>query len=100
PICKFFVRGMCSKGYQCRFRHDQIYPESLESQVTPLTMKPCKYFVEGACTMGDSCLFSHDIVVQSQGRWQTRRDYPRTASACRYFAQGNCRKGGSCTFLH
>lgn len=49
-LCKFFLKGLCNRGYECTFSHS-------------LQAKPpaCKFFLSlQGCRKGDSCSFSHD----------------------------------------
>jgi hypothetical protein len=49
-ICKFFVKGNCRNGNECKFVHDKNI---------------CRfYFLGGYCKRGDECLFSHDFTIK------------------------------------
>ena len=49
-ICKFFVKGNCRNGNECKFVHDKNI---------------CRfYFLRGYCKRGNVCLFSHDFTLK------------------------------------
>lgn len=51
-LCKFFMKGLCSRGNECAFSH------SLQAKAPT-----CKFFLSlQGCRNGDSCPFSHDRV--------------------------------------
>jgi len=53
-ICKFFVKGNCRNGNECKFVHDKNI---------------CRfYFLGGYCKRGDECLFSHDFTIKGVGK--------------------------------
>ena len=48
-ICKFFLKGECNHGENCKFTHDKTI---------------CKnYFFDGRCKHGDKCRFKHNITL-------------------------------------
>lgn len=55
PVCKFHVRGACSRGDACRFSHETTtMPRQHRSQIQ------CRFFARGHCEKGNTCKFSHD----------------------------------------
>jgi len=51
PVCKFFQRGMCTKGSRCAFKH--TYSISEKDQVL------CSHNIQGACRYGKYCQLIH-----------------------------------------
>lgn len=73
--CQFFLKGLCKKGEDCKYRHD------IEQK--PLSQL-CKFHLTGGCS-NKACLFLHDTTK-----------YP-----CRYlYVTGRCDKGLECCFSH
>jgi hypothetical protein len=73
-LCSFFLRGNCSKGSACTFKH--------------ISKEACRDFAKGSCTRGDSCNYNHNQqITDPQQRYQqnTYRQLPPTnASNQRY----------------
>jgi cleavage and polyadenylation specificity factor subunit 4 len=77
-ICKFFLKGSCSKGANCQFRHTRIHSE--RSIV-------CKHWLRALCKKGNSCEFLH------------RYDLSRMPE-CFFFSKfGEC-SNPECMYLH
>ncbi|XP_065842102.1 uncharacterized protein [Oscarella lobularis] len=47
--CKFFLKGNCRYGRDCKFLHDDAKPH-----------KTCNFFLKGTCRNGPDCKFLHD----------------------------------------
>lgn len=47
--CKFFLKGHCRYGRDCKFLHGDAKPH-----------KTCNYFLKGTCRNGPDCKFLHD----------------------------------------
>ena len=52
--CKFFLRGNCRFGNQCRFKHPYTNDSEKQTEI-------CVFFQRGYCRYGNSCHFRHDI---------------------------------------
>ncbi|KAJ3119059.1 hypothetical protein HDU96_003234 [Phlyctochytrium bullatum] len=49
--CRFFLKGSCRNGDQCRFRHER-----------PTVL--CRNMLQhGSCRFGDGCMFLHDVAA-------------------------------------
>eukprot|EP00439_Symbiodinium_sp_Y106_P024746 s1287_g3.t1 len=62
PICRFFIRGTCSNGAACRFRHED--PANV----------PCRFFARGACSRGKECLYLHAQVPAKPPQFSQHED--------------------------
>lgn len=61
-VCKFFRKGKCKYGDECRFIHNNHVEEK--------TSSACKFFVRGNCKYGDGCRFIHNNLVKE------KKDFP------------------------
>jgi hypothetical protein len=57
-ICKFFLKGKCKYGDECRFIHNNPVEEK--------TSSACKFFVRGNCKYGYGCRFIHNNLVKGK----------------------------------
>jgi hypothetical protein len=58
-MCKFFLRGECTKGSQCKFAHDS---SGLKNRPNLFRTSLCMAFERsGHCKMGDACKYAHGI---------------------------------------
>mmetsp|Transcript_26825 Transcript_26825/g.48341 ORF Transcript_26825/g.48341 Transcript_26825/m.48341 type:complete len:233 (+) Transcript_26825:1615-2313(+) len=74
-ICKFFLKGECSRGSHCYFLHEVVSDRLPECRNQRL---------EGFCTVED-CKFRHEV---------------REAKECLYYRMGYCPSGKVCPFRH
>ncbi|KIO18494.1 hypothetical protein M407DRAFT_31843 [Tulasnella calospora MUT 4182] len=74
--CRFYAKGKCTAGDQCRWSHDPSMMEELEQpepsvkpgfKVVPASYRtlPCARFQLGHCFYGDDCNFIHSTPPQS-----------------------------------
>lgn len=60
-MCKYYLRGSCSKGNQCKFAH------GANERMSIYKTKPCDhYWLHGVCERGESCGFYHDVSERRQ----------------------------------
>lgn len=52
-ICKLFLKGTCTKGANCPYRH----PRNERAVV-------CKHWLRGLCKKGDLCEFLHEYDLE------------------------------------
>jgi len=101
PLCRYFARGFCRYGENCRYSHDdqlqqngqgqgqgQEYQNGVEGILSngngnnnevqkfgvlthPRSSTPCRFFVKGYCRYGDDCKFSHNGNNNNNNRFQT-----------------------------
>ena len=105
-ICKFYLRGTCTRGSSCPFLHQQSGNNQLLSRPpTSRSQSVCKFFLNGNCKRGSSCVFRHElndddtisVVTMGSG---VPIQYSNSQRVCKYFANGYCSRGNSCNFLH
>jgi len=90
PLCRFFARGYCRYGENCRFSHeDQLQQNGQEQGLEyqngignssdvqkfgvlthPRSSTPCRFFAKGYCRYGDDCKFSHNGNNNNNNRFQ------------------------------
>ena len=84
--CRFFQRGHCREGDECRFRHDT------GEQAAAKPKAQCKFFAQGKCNRGSDCKFAHDANAPLV-------ETPRPV--CKFFSSpSGCLNGELCKFLH
>lgn len=68
--CSYFLKGICSKGDDCSFIHDEKEKKKYQKTSSKKSDKEsgsgskegtvlCKYFLSGKCHKGDKCTFLH-----------------------------------------
>ncbi|GJJ76663.1 cleavage and polyadenylation specificity factor subunit 4 [Entomortierella parvispora] len=78
-ICRFFLKGHCSKGNNCQFRHVRTDPSKAVV---------CKHWLRGLCKKGDNCEFLHEYNL-------------RKMPECWFYSKfGECNNGAECIYLH
>ncbi|KAF9088101.1 Cleavage and polyadenylation specificity factor subunit 4 [Mortierella sp. AD031] len=74
-ICRFFLKGHCSKGNNCQFRHVRTDPSKAVV---------CKHWLRGLCKKGDNCEFLHEYNL-------------RKMPECWFYSKyGECNNGTEC----
>jgi len=79
-VCKFYLRGTCSKGRACPLRHGR--PGERKMQVV------CKHWLKALCKKGDHCEFLHEYNLK------------RMPECWFYTKYGECSNGDQCPYLH
>lgn len=78
-ICRFFLKGHCSKGNNCQFRHVRTDPSKAVV---------CKHWLRGLCKKGDNCEFLHEYNL-------------RKMPECWFYSKyGECNNGTECIVCH
>ncbi|PRD24462.1 UNVERIFIED_CONTAM: cpsf4 [Trichonephila clavipes] len=75
-ICDFYLRGLCSKGSACPFRH-------VKGDRTVV----CKHWLRGLCKKGDQCEFLHEYDMSKMPE-------------CYFYSRFNACSNKECPFLH
>uniref|UniRef100_A0A0L8HYH6 Cleavage and polyadenylation specificity factor subunit 4 n=1 Tax=Octopus bimaculoides TaxID=37653 RepID=A0A0L8HYH6_OCTBM len=103
-ICTFFMRGLCSKGSSCPFRH-------VKGDRTIV----CKHWLRGLCKKGDDCEFLHEYDMSKMpecyffskfGQCSNKEcpflhiDPEKKIRDCPWYDRGFCRHGPNCKNRH
>lgn len=85
-LCRFFLKGTCTKGERCQFSHEYSNSNSVF----------CKFYNSpGGCNRGDYCNFRHE--TQKAEKENSDSEY----SICWDFnTEYGCFKGTNCRWLH
>eukprot|EP00746_Dinoflagellata_sp_MGD_P165111 gnl/MRDRNA2_/MRDRNA2_94194_c0_seq1.p1 gnl/MRDRNA2_/MRDRNA2_94194_c0~~gnl/MRDRNA2_/MRDRNA2_94194_c0_seq1.p1 ORF type:complete len:293 (+),score=43.49 gnl/MRDRNA2_/MRDRNA2_94194_c0_seq1:98-880(+) len=90
-MCKFHLLGICEKGTQCPWAHDQA---ELRKAPDLTKTKLCKTLImTGRCDQ-PYCSYAH-----SREELRSTDAYHKT-KICRYWQQGHCILGSKCRFAH
>lgn len=81
--CKFYQRGLCKRGQECRFTHSN-----------EMKLFECKWCLFGQCKYGDSCIFkpikTEQHVIKCDAEHSIKYD-----DECPHCEIGNCSYGRS-----
>ena len=108
PVCKFFVKGRCTKGSSCIFSHEMphekeqtawdksatatVAPPRPDKKVATVTLRP-----RGA----DESASSPSICSPVEGgKGESSSSTTSSAPVCNFFVEGRCTRGSSCMFSH
>ena len=80
PICRFYKRGHCKKGSECKYKHCEPQPKAT------FACDQCDKTTTSGKQMSDHIEKIH----------MSKKQMP----SCRYFRQGRCEKGNKCKFIH
>ncbi|RIA92569.1 hypothetical protein C1645_764866 [Glomus cerebriforme] len=87
PLCRFFARGLCRYGENCRYSHDDQLQQNGQEQG-----QEYQNGIGGILSNGNG----NNSEVQKFGVLT----HPRSSTPCRFFAKGYCRYGDDCKFSH
>eukprot|EP01051_Picozoa_sp_SAG22_P003071 SAG22_NODE_144_length_17700_cov_21.959207_17_plen_426_part_01 len=59
PPCRFFLKGKCRDGDNCRFSHATSSKTAGLQAAAAGGAKMCTFFLKGKCRAGENCRFSH-----------------------------------------
>lgn len=90
-MCKFHLLGICEKGRQCPWAHDQ---RELRKAPDLTRTKLCKTLI-----MTGRCNHPHCSYAHSREELRSTDAYHKT-KICRYWQQGHCILGTKCRFAH
>ncbi|KAI9138476.1 hypothetical protein BKA69DRAFT_1091443 [Paraphysoderma sedebokerense] len=97
-ICRFFMKGYCSKGASCPNRHTRRNDKSVV----------CKHWLRGLCKKGDTCEFLHEYNMKKMPECWFYSKYGECSNAeclylhidpeskvkeCPWYAKGFCKHG-------
>lgn len=79
PVCKYYLKGTCTKGGHCPFKHKDSDRDKLVV---------CKHWLRGLCKKGDRCEFLHVFNMKKMPE-------------CWFYSKyGECCNGDECMYLH
>ncbi|CAG8754559.1 19954_t:CDS:2 [Dentiscutata erythropus] len=105
-ICQDFLRGTCTKGPKCEFKHTTNFREKAVV---------CKHWLRGLCKKGDQCEFLHEFNMRKMPEcWFYSRygecsnedcmylhiDPESKIKECAWYARGFCKHGPHCRHKH
>ncbi|CAG8474372.1 14119_t:CDS:2 [Cetraspora pellucida] len=105
-ICQDFLRGACTKGLKCEFKHTTNFREKAVV---------CKHWLRGLCKKGDQCEFLHEFNMRKMPEcWFYSRygecsnedcmylhiDPESKIKECAWYARGFCKHGPHCRHKH
>ncbi|KAI8070028.1 protein YTH1 [Gongronella butleri] len=79
PVCKYYLKGSCSKGNHCPYKHREVERDRLVV---------CKHWLRGLCKKGDHCEFLHMFNMKKMPE-------------CWFYSKyGECCNGDECIYRH
>ena len=103
-ICRFFLKGNCTKGNSCPFRH-----------IKPDKAVVCKHWLRGLCKKGDRCEFLHEYDAKRMPECWFFAKFGECSNpeciflhinpddkvaVCPWYARGFCKHGPKCRYKH
>jgi len=103
-ICKFFLKGSCTKGNMCPFKHTKG-----DRAVV------CKHWLRGLCKKGDACEFLHEYDLSKMPECYFYSKFGECSNPeclylhinpedkvkeCAWYARGFCKHGNRCRHKH
>jgi len=103
-ICKYFLKGTCSKGSSCQFRHSKG-----ERSIV------CKHWLRALCKKGDGCEFLHRFDLSRMPECYFFSKFGECSNPecmylhinpedkvkeCPWYARGFCKHGNKCRHRH
>lgn len=92
--CAFYMKGSCTKGRMCPFRHNPAAARTRE--VCPIWAR--YQWCSGMCGKQHPTNPLAPVMVEVPAMMPVSARPP--APPCRFFAAGKCTKGASCPFFH
>lgn len=103
-ICRFFLKGNCTKGSGCAFKHGR-----------PDKSVVCKHWLRGLCKKGENCEFLHEYNLKKMPECWFFSKYGECSNhecmylhidpnskvkECAWYARGFCKHGPNCRNRH
>jgi cleavage and polyadenylation specificity factor subunit 4 len=103
-MCKYYLKGHCSKGSSCPFRH-----------LKPEKAVVCKHWLRGLCKKGDRCEFLHEYDPKRMPECWFYAKYLECTNPecfflhinpddkiknCPWYHRGFCKHGPKCRYKH
>jgi len=107
PVCKFYLKGSCRMGKDCKFRHSK--------QVTKEKEVVCKHWLRGLCKKGEGCEFLHQYKAGKMPECWFFSEYGECSNLeciflhirpedkiknCPWYDRGFCKHGPNCRLKH
>ncbi len=92
-ICKYFLKGTCTKGNNCQYKHTTTDKEVV-----------CKHWLRGLCKKGDNCEFLHEYDLSKMPECYFYTKYGKVKTIMSNFLsivnnKGEC-SNPECMYLH
>lgn len=103
-VCRFFLKGTCTKGNSCAFKHGR-----------PDKSVVCKHWLRGLCKKGENCEFLHEYNLKKMPECWFFSKYGECSNPecmylhidpnskvkeCVWYARGFCKHGPNCRNRH
>jgi hypothetical protein len=90
-ICIFHTRGVCLKGDECNFTHEDKLKTRTDKKPRPNTPKAnnqkpqveeCRNFARGTCTRGNACPYKHPDTNTKKDKKDKEREDSQECKSC------------------